>query len=148
MKKILTLVLIITVVIANAGRNFSPVKPPIFGIKIDFSSKAYWDGTKCAPRDKGCCLHLECGPTPEPGHIIGELSYTGQNGLSFTISKRNGLSPDMFNELFKQGKFLLDGDATFEQELLQKLGLKIGFQVASGYYPYTIKDDVIVIVFK
>ena len=148
MKKILTLVLIITVLIANAGRNFNPVKPPIFGVKIDFSSKAYWDGTKCAPRDKGCCLHIEFTPIPEPGHIIGEMSYSDQTGLAFTISKKNGMSPEAFSELFKQGKFLLDGDATFSQELLLKIGLKTGFQVSSGYYPFTIKDDVIINVFK
>ena len=148
MKKILTFVLIITVVIANAGKNFSPVKAPIFGIKIDFSSKAYWNGSFCAPRDKGCCLHLEVNPTPDPGHIIGEMAYSSQDGLTFTISKRNGLSPDMFNELFKQGKFLLDGDATFSQDVLGKLGLKPGFQVLSSYYPYTIKEDMIIIVFK
>jgi hypothetical protein len=148
MKKILIFVFIISVLVANAGMNFSPAKAPILGIKIDFSSKAYWDGTKCAPRDKGCCLHLECGPTPDPGHIIGDLSYTDQTGLLFTIYKRNGLSPDLFNELFKQGKFFLDGDATFQQELLDKLGLKRGFQIPSGYYTYTISNDVIIIVFK
>ena len=119
MKKILTMVLIITVVIANAGKSFSPVKPPIFGIKIDFSSKAYWNGTFCAPREKGCCLHLEAGPVPEPGHIIGELSNSDQNGLIFTVSKRNGLSDDLFNQLFRQGKFLLDGDATFQQDIVK-----------------------------
>jgi len=148
MKKILTFVLIITVIVANAGRNFSPVKAPIFGIKIDFSAKAFWNGSYCQQREKGCCLHIEASPTPDPGHIIGDLSYSDQNGLSFTISKKNRLAPDMFNDLFKQGKFLLDGDATFQQEVLVKLGLKTGFQISGGYYPYTIKDDMIIITFK
>jgi hypothetical protein len=148
MKKILTFVLIITVVIANAGRNLSPVKAPIFGISIDFSSKAYWDGAKCAPRDHGCCLHISGAPSPEPGHIIGDMSYTDQAGLTLTISKTKGMSADTYNDLFRQGKFLLDGDATFSQDLLQKLSLRPGFRVLSGYYTYMVKDDMITIVFK
>jgi hypothetical protein len=148
MKKMVTFVLIIAIVIATSGSNFIPVNLPLLGIKITFSSKAYWDGTQCAPRDKGCCLHIEAGPTPEPGNIIGEISYSDQKGISLAISKKDGLSPAMFNELFKQGKFFLDGDATFQPEVLVKLGLKAGFQIAAGYYPYSIKDDLIVITFK
>jgi hypothetical protein len=93
-------------------------------------------------------LHIECDPVPDPGHIIGKISCSDTSGLKVAISNKNGLPPEMYNELFRNGKFLLDGDEAFEQVLLQKLGLNAGFQIASGYYPYTIKNDTMIIVFK
>ncbi len=31
----------------------------ILGIKVSVSSKAYWNGEGCTPRDKGGCVHVE-----------------------------------------------------------------------------------------
>jgi hypothetical protein len=122
--------------------------PPVFGISITFTTKAYWDGTQCFPRERGCCIHIEFSPNPGPGQIAGEVSYSDQTGLVLTTSKKKGLLPETFNKLFQNGKFILDGEGTLSQDLLNRLKLKAGFRIPEGKYPYTVKDDMITITFK
>ena len=148
MKKIIILLFLISFFTVNAANSHYAPVPPALGIKISFSSKAYWDGVKCAPRDKGCCLHLELNMvSPGPGQIVGEMSYSA-DGLRLITSRKQGMSADTFTELFKNGKFIVNGTGTFSQDLLSKLGLKDNFTIIEGEYPYTIEGDKISIIFK
>ena len=78
----------------NAANNYCIPSPSVLGIKISFSTKAYWDGTKCAPRDKGCCLHFELSMvSPGSGQIVGEMSYSA-DGLRLITSRKQGMTLD------------------------------------------------------
>lgn len=149
MKKIIIFFFLISFFTVSAVNHNSIPNPPIFGIKISFSTKAYWDGNQCAPREKGCCFHIEMTMVPPgPGQISGEMSYSMEGGLRLTTSKKDGISVDAFTELFRKGKFIINGPGTFSQDLLSKLGLNANYIVPEGEYPYTIEGDKITIIFK
>ena len=149
MKKLIIFIFLISFFTVNAVNHGSTPNPPLLGIKISFSSKAYWDGTKCAPRDKGCCLHLEMNPAPpDPGQIIGEMSNSMDGSLRLVISKKDGMTQDTFTDLFRKGKFIINGTGTFSRELLTKLGLNSNYIISEGEYLYTIEGDKITITFK
>lgn len=151
MKKILSISSFILVVLLGSFQNSNAVNSAPLGVGISFSSKAYWDGTthSCLPRDKGCCIHIEFIPiVPGPGQINGTLEIRQNNEIAFSFSKRGGILSETWNELSKNGYFMLDGDGTFSQEILKKLGLPANFKLSEGRYPYTENGDVVTVVFK
>jgi hypothetical protein len=129
----------------NAITNSLPT-----GIGIDFSTKAYWDGqTKsCLQREKGFCLHISIELNMLPGHIIGSINYSPIDGLIFTFNKKTSVLSETFDELFKGGFFIMDGDGTFSDDLLLKLGLPQGYRIPAGKYPYTENGGIVTVVFK
>jgi hypothetical protein len=129
----------------NARTNSLPT-----GIEIDFSTKAYWDGqTKsCLQREKGFCLHISIGVDKPTGNMIGSLNYSPIDGLIFTFNKKTGVISSTFNEFFMGGFFIMDGDGTFSDELLLKLGLPRGYRIPAGKYPYFENGGIVTIVFK
>ena len=129
-----------------ASTNSLPI-----GIGIDFSSKAYWDGTtkSCLPRDKGCCFHISIEfKVIEKGQIRGTLETRPNNEIAFSFSKRGGILPETWKELVNNGYFILDGDGTFSEEILRTLGLSANFRLSVGKYSYTENGDVVTVIFK
>ncbi len=151
MKKILSISSFILVILLGSFQNSNALTPAPSMIGISFSSKAYWDeGLRCCkPRDKGCCFHIELMPiAPGPGQINGTLETRQNNEIAFSFSKRGGILSETWNELSKNGYFILDGDGTFSQEILRKLGLPANFKLSEGNYTYTENGDVVTVVFK
>lgn len=149
MKKITflsTLVVLIIAGIAAKATNSATFSQ----IEIIFSSKAYWDGpTKsCLPRDKGCCLHFSFKVPLLEDQIFGDLTnYEGQ-GVKLSFSKKSGIQQETLIELTKTGKFYLDGEGTFSEELLKALKLPLSYKISPGYYPYQENGDLITVFFK
>jgi len=152
MKKVLLFSgFIIVVLLFCAFQKSTAGNPSPIGIGIDFSSKAYWDGPSksCLPRDKGCCFHISIDlDVLAPGHINGTLE-TRQNGeIAFSFSKRGGILPETWKELVKNGYFILDGNGTFSEEVLKKLGLPPSFKLSEGKYSYSENGDFVTVIFK
>ena len=151
MKKILSISSFILVVLLGSFQNSNALTPAPSMIGISFSSKAYWDEglRSCQPREKGCCIHIEFIPiVPGPGQINGTLETRQNNEIAFSFSKRGGILSETWNELSKNGYFMLDGDGTFSQEILKKLGLPANFKLSEGRYPYTENGDVVTVILK
>jgi len=149
MKKVIIFVFLISFFTVITVNNTCIPNPSVLGIKISFSTKAYWDGTQCADRVKGCCLHIELTMVPPgPGQIVGEISRSADGGLRFIASKKDGISPDTFTDLFRKGKFIVNGTGTFSRDLLSKLSLDANFIIPEGEYPYSVEGDKITIIFK
>jgi hypothetical protein len=149
MKKVIIFVFLISIFTVVTANNMRVMNPPILGIKISFSTKAYWNGTECADRIKGCCLHIEMNMVPPgPGQIVGEISSSADGGLRLIASKKDGILQATFTDLFRKGKFIVNGTGTFSQDLLSKLGLDANFIIPEGEYPYSIEGDKITIIFK
>jgi hypothetical protein len=122
-------------------------------ISIDFSSKAYWDGPShsCLPREKGCCFHIEFGSSGTllaPGQIIGTMDIKQNKEIVFSFSKKGGIRSETIKELLNGGYFILDGEGTFSEEILKKLGLPANFKLSEGKYPYTESGDFVTVIFK
>lgn len=151
MKKILSISSFILVILLGSFQNSNALTSAPSIIGISFSSKAYWDEglQRCVDREKGCCLHIALiHITPGPGQINGTLETRQNNEVAFSFSKRGGILPETWNELSKTGYFMLDGDGTFSQEILRKLGLSSNFKLSEGRYPYTENGDVVTVIFK
>jgi hypothetical protein len=148
--KFFTMLVLSVVIISRISFATSAYSPSFLGINIIMTSKAYWDGpTKsCLPRDKGFCCHISVTAMPGHGQISGTLEVNESNTLVLSVSKPSGLDRETYNEYFSKDKFLLDGDLTFSQEILNKLRLPAGFTISSGEYPYTTTGEMIRIYFK
>ncbi|MCX6246651.1 MAG: hypothetical protein NTW10_02855 [Bacteroidetes bacterium] len=153
MKKILFVSgLILVILTASFKESFAVCFSPAL-ISIEFSSKAYWDGPSksCLPRDNGCCFHISFGGSDSPvspGKIIGSLDIRPKNEIVFTFSIKAGILPGTSKEFLKGGYFILDGEGTFSEEILAKLGLPASFRLSPGRYPYTENGDVVTVIFK
>lgn len=141
MKKITFLLAVIIVMISTMAFKAN-------AIEVTFSSKAYWDGpTKsCMPREKGCCFHISFA-TVLDGQMGGDLT-NNSSGLAFKISKTKGITPGVYKEFFSTGKFHLEGEGTFSEEILQKLGLPRGYVLKEGYYSIKEEGDNLTVYFK
>ncbi len=122
----------------------------IFNIHVVMSAKSYWDGASksCLPREKGGCCHIWFDRAIGPGQMGGNLEMDANLLFTFTTSKSKGMQPETFDQLFRGGKFILDGPLTFSQEVLSKLGLKNDFTIPGGAYPCSFNGDDIIITFK
>jgi hypothetical protein len=151
MKKVLLFSSLLIVILICSFQKSTAGNPSPIGIGIDFSTKAYWDGPSksCLQREKGCCFHISIEfNVLAPGHINGTIE-TRQNGeVAFSFSKRGGILPETWKELVRNGYFILDGDGTFSEELLKKLGLPANFKLNSGAYPYTENGEIVTVIFK
>jgi hypothetical protein len=119
-------------------------------IEILFVSKAYWDGTtrSCLDREKGCCLHISLKVPVLDHQIFGDLTnYEGQ-GVKLTFSKKSGIQKETLIELTKTGKFYIDGEGTFSEDLLKTLKLPLSYKIATGYYSYQEDGDFITVFFN
>jgi hypothetical protein len=147
MKKIIVLLPVLMLMLM--GKGVQAYSSPV-GIGIDFCTKAYWDGqTKsCQPREHGFCLHITIEVVILQGHMIGSINNTQADGLTFTFSKKTGILQSTFDELFKGGYFVMDGEGTLSDDLLQKLGLKEGYRIPAGKYPFYENDGVVTIKFR
>jgi hypothetical protein len=148
--KLFTVLILSIVIVSRISFATSAYSPSFLGISIIMTSKAYWDGpTKsCLPRDKGFCCHIAFNTMPGHGQISGTLEVNESNILVLSVSKPAGLDRETYNEYFSKDKFILDGDLTFSQEVLNKLRLPAGFTISSGEYPYTTAGETIRIYFK
>ena len=149
MKKIMMFVILSTIIFVSMNL-YALRNSPMGLLSISFSSKAYWDGTMCAPREKGCCFHIEIGGIlrPQPGQITGDLNYSIDGSLIFTFSKTKGLLPETLKELCKSGKFIVEGEGTFQQEVLERIGYSGKLILPAGAYPYKENGDLIEVKFK
>jgi hypothetical protein len=151
MKKLTQFFGLFIFVILLAGLTAPICSASPVGIGISFSSKAYWDNNlkRCADRERGCCFHVEITlDVLSPGHINGTLEKRQNNELVFSFSIRGGILPETYKELLKNGYFNLDGDGTFSEDVLKKLGLPAGFRLSGGSYPYSENGDVVTVTFK
>jgi hypothetical protein len=151
MKKIIVFSSLLIVILICSFQRSTAGNPSPLGIGIDFSSKAYWDGPSqsCLPREKGCCFHISFDfKVLAPGHIYGTLETRQNNELAFSFSKKGGLLPETWKELVRNGYFVLDGDGTFSEDLLKKLGLPANFKLSEGKYSYTENGDIATVIFK
>jgi hypothetical protein len=115
-----------------------------------FSSRAHWDGTtqSCLPQEKGWCLHIGFKSIILDGQIIGEGTYSTSTGLIFSFNQQTGVSRKTFDELFKNGKFFLDGPGTLSDEIIRMLRLPTNYSIPAGNYPYSVDGEMVHITFK
>jgi hypothetical protein len=153
MKKVLFLISLSILVAAafNGAIAENPAPSPLLGIKVSFSTKAYWDGStgSCMPRPRGWCLHIEIEVlTSVPDGIIsGELSNLSTTGFTFSFNRKTGITNETFSRYFTKGKVYVDGQITISEEVAKKLGLPPSYTIAEGTYGYTETRDVVTITF-
>ncbi len=124
MKKITFLLAVIIVMISATTSKAT-------GISVSFSTKAYWSNTPpagCLDRPRGWCFHISV----DLDGILGVINNTG--GVLVLTFDKKAISTDQYSQIFKDGKFYLDGEGTFSEELLKKLNLPTGFVLKPGYY--------------
>jgi hypothetical protein len=153
MKKMTCISFAILIMILGSFKTSVAGKSAPLGIGITFCTKAYWDGeTKsCVHCEKGCCFHIEFstgGGAFAPGQIVGTLEIRSNNVVAFSFSRKNGALPETLRTLLKDGNFILDGDGTFSEDIIAKLGLPPHFKLVAGPYSYSENGDVIVVLFK
>ena len=154
MKKFLLLVSLSLLMIISTMKTMAetPSSASFLGISISFSTRSYWDGTtkSCLPRTRGWCLHIELdakAPVNE-GAIIGEINNLTTTGLTLTFNKKTGVTQEIFSKFFKNGKFILDGVGTMDEEVARKLGLPPSYTISEGVYNYNETGDLVTITFK
>jgi hypothetical protein len=149
MKKVLAIVSLMVMVLGMNSNSFAFKYQLLTGINIDFSTKAYWDGPSksCLPREHGFCFHISFDLNNQSDRMQGTLDNSALNGLTLTFSKKTGAVSGV-NELLKGGYFTMDGDATFSEELLMKLGLPKGYTIKAGKYPYSDNGSSITVSFN
>ena len=151
MKKIVLLFIIGLIGSQYVAGNIRPhLSPMPTGISITIATKAYWDGAtkSCLDREKGWCVHLTIEIDVLEGQIKGELTNPGLSGLTFTFNKRTGILPETLNNLVKNGTIYANGEVTFSEDLLMKLGLPSNYKIKEGYYPIQVLGEEVKVVFK
>jgi hypothetical protein len=154
MKKHFLLFGLLIMLISPAQRLSAGTSPTItiIGVKIAFSTHAYWDGVtqSCLPRPHGWCLHIQIdAPAPTPqGVIQGEVSSSSTGVVTVSFKTKSGIDPATFSKYFTDGKFFLDGGATMSEDLAKQLGLSAKCTIPEGIYGYVISGDTVTITFK
>jgi hypothetical protein len=147
------LILIVIVGLFTNPFLFAGSEPPKCQNQMDFSivfvSKAYWDGPSksCLDRERGCCIHIGFN-TIIDGLIIGKMAYSDGTGLIFTIPKKTGILQSTYDYFIRNGNFYMNGEGTFSEELLKKLGLPDNYTIRSGNYPVQVNGEEIKVIFK
>lgn len=139
MKKVILMLMFFAALFVNTFKA-SAIK-----LSVSVSSKSYWNGTGCTPREKGGCVHIEIGTDLVSGTFNGELNNDGKGNISIVISRTNGITDEDFNTYFKDGVFSVGGPLTFDPKTLEGVGYDGSSQFTKGSYPYTVKGDIIII---
>jgi hypothetical protein len=116
-------------------------------VGIVVSTKSHWDGSVCAPTEKGCCIRIFTGGAfLSKDEFGGNIFYDRTQGLVLTLSKKD-LGSTLFSSYFGGGTFLVDADSPISSDVLQKISFSSkSFTIKQGKYQYSIDGDIITII--
>jgi hypothetical protein len=108
------------------------------GVKVTVTSRAYWDGTGCVPRDKGGCVHIEFNM---PSNAFQLNNADG----SLTLQANSEiLNNPNYKDLFSNGTFYI-GAITIEKNALIQVKYSGSNSFPDKRYQYSEKNGVITI---
>ncbi len=131
MKKVLLMLVVMLGVLAT--QEASAVK-----IKVSVASKSFWDGSKCSPRDKGGCVHVEVD--------VDILAFEVQNekGKLTLIADKRIMDDLSYKSLFTKNGFYI-GEITFDQNILRTINFTGKSVFSDKYYNYSISGNTVIV---